>query len=79
VRHQRPHRPINYICLFVACFQTIFKFVVDSPTKKPLEACFFFLDSVTVNTVRHTESEPKTLVTIPLIMKPWHNLQVVYE
>jgi len=29
--------------LFVACFQIIFKFVVDSTTKKPREARFFFL------------------------------------
>jgi len=43
--------------LFVVCFQNIFKFVVDITTKKPREACFFFLDSVTVNTVLHTESE----------------------
>ena len=35
----------------------MFKFVVDITTKKPHEARFFFLDSVTVNTVVHTESE----------------------
>jgi len=28
--------------LFVACFQVIFKFVVDSTTKKPRETRFFF-------------------------------------
>jgi len=42
VRNQRPHRQMNYICLFVACFQIIFNFVVDSPTKKPREVRFFF-------------------------------------
>ena len=30
---------------------------MDITTKKPREARFFFLDSVTVNTVVHTESE----------------------
>jgi len=49
VRHQHPHCRINYICLFLACFQIIFKFVVDMKTS--------FLDSVTVNTVLQTESE----------------------
>jgi len=57
VHPQRPHCQINFICLFVACYQIVFKFVMDSPTKKPREAQFLFLDSVTVNTVVHTESE----------------------
>ena len=56
--------------VWLSCFQIIFNFWVDSPNKKPrearffldsvkrpLEALFFFLDSVTVNTVVHTESE----------------------
>jgi len=44
--------------LIVVCFEIIFKFVVDITTKKPREArFFFFLDSVPVNTVVHTESE----------------------
>jgi len=39
-------------------FQIIFKFVVDSITKTPREARFFVcVDSVTVNTEVHTESE----------------------
>ena len=42
VHHQRPHCEIKYICLFVVCFQIIFKFVVDITTKKPREARFFF-------------------------------------
>ena len=53
VHHQRPHCQINFIRLFVACFQIIFKSVVDSTTK----AGFFFVDSVTVDTVVHRESE----------------------
>ena len=57
MHHQRPHCQIDFTCLFVACFQIIFKFVVDRTTKKPREALLFFLDSVTVNTVVHTESE----------------------
>jgi len=57
VHHQRPHCQINFIRLFVACFQIISKFVVDSTTKKPREVQFFFLDSVTVNIVVQTESE----------------------
>ena len=36
----------HHICLFVACFQIIFKFVVDSPTKKPREARFFLSRSI---------------------------------
>jgi len=46
MRHQRPHREINHVCLFVVCFQIIFKFGVDSPTKKPREARFFFFGTV---------------------------------
>jgi len=60
VHHQRPHCQIKpeYIFLFVVCFQIIFKFVVDITTTKPREVrVFLFLDSVTVNTVVHTQSE----------------------
>jgi len=36
----------------------MFKFVVDSPTKKPREARFlFYLEQCTVNAILHTESE----------------------
>jgi len=58
VHHQRPHCQIKYICLFVVGFQIIFKLVVDITTKKPRHHdAVFFLDSVTVNTEVHTESE----------------------
>ena len=56
VHHQRPHSQIKYIYLFVVCFQIIFKFVVDITAKKTARSAFF-LDSVTVNTVLHKESE----------------------
>jgi len=42
VHHQRLHCQIKYICLFVVCFQIIFKFVVDITTKKPREVRVVF-------------------------------------
>jgi len=46
----------TFVCLLFVSkpFSSLF---VDITTKTPREARFFFLDSVTVNTVVHTESE----------------------
>ena len=55
VRHQLQHRQINHVCMLVV--SKSFSSLLWTVQQRNPRFCFLFLDSVTVNTVVHTESE----------------------